>query len=168
MDQRAESAIGRMFLTGAISEAQFWASDRWKSIVAQFHVVLATPMTTGSTMGLMVAPGVGQEEESGKAERRETDIEMRDRVLDQHKAAMQAIRALDASALVFAVLETVVLRDQPCGAQMIFHLRKGLDALGNLWGLSNDADYRPVRSKRYDRAAWDHEEKEVMIIYRAD
>ncbi len=168
MDQRAECAIGRMFLTRTISEGQFWAADRWKSIVAQFHIVLATPMATGSTMGLMVAPGVGQDEESGKAERRESDVEMRERVLDQHKAAMQAIRALDASALVFAVLEAVVLRDQPCDAEMIFHLRKGLDALGSLWGLRDDTDFRPIRSKRHDRAAWGHEEKEVMIVYRTD
>ncbi|UOK73002.1 hypothetical protein [Ancylobacter polymorphus] len=165
MDQRAESVIGRMFLTGAISEAQYWAADRWRALVAQFHVVLATPMTTGSMLGRMVAPAAGQEEASGTDERRETEEEMRERVLTQHKAAMGEIRALDSAPLIFRAMEAVILRDCACSKREQEHLQRGLDALAWLWKLSDDSGLRKRRVWRPERAAWEHEEREIRIVY---
>lgn len=165
MDQRAESVIGRMFLTGAITEAQYWAADRWRALVAQFHVVLATPMTTGSMLGRMVAPAAGQEEASGTDERRETEEEMRERVLAQHKAAMGEIRALDASPLIFRAMEQVILRDCACGGGDAAHLQRGLDALAFLWKLSDDSGLRKRRCWRGERPTWGHDEREVDIVY---
>lgn len=166
MDQRAESAIGRMFLMEDITEAQFWAADRWRSIVAQFHVVLASPMTGGSMLGRIVAPGAGQDEESGKNERPETEEEMRERVLDQHGEAMRAIRSLDHSPLVFRVMEAVVIKDEACrNPQALARLVSGLDALCRLWKLSNDSGSRKLRATKQEKGAWPHEEKEVHIVY---
>lgn len=166
MDQRAESVIGRMFLTDAITEAQYWAADRWRVLVAQFHVVLATPMATGSLLGRMVAPAIGQEEASGTSECRESEEEMRERVLAQHGAAMRTIRALDSAALIFRTMEEVILRDRACGTLDAAHMQRGLDALARLWKLSDDEGSRRIRAKRHDRATWAHEGREVRIVYQ--
>lgn len=165
MDQRAESEIGRLFLMERVSEAQFWAADRWQSVVAQFRVVLVSPMPTSGLLGRMVAPGVGQDEASGNAERRESEEEMRERVLDQHGDAMRAISALDDSGVVFRVMQRVVLHGEACPQHHVKYLQCGLDALAKLWKLSDDKDLRKMRSVRHDRALWSHEEKEVSIVY---
>ncbi|QIB32646.1 hypothetical protein [Ancylobacter pratisalsi] len=172
MDQRAGTEIGRMFLLGRISEAKYWAAERWQSIITQFHVVLATPMVGGSSLGRMVAPGIGQDEASGNSERPETEEEMHDRVLAQHGAAMRVLRDIDHAPLVFMALEHVVLKGLPASAKQVERLNQGLSALCRLWKMDEDGAGYPqragTRKTAHSKAPWPYDEKEVKIVYADD
>lgn len=170
-DQRAETEIGRLFLSGLISEAKYWAAERWRGVVREFHVVLATPMQRSSALASMVAPGMEETQEADHlaAERPETEIEKRKRVLKAHGAAMRAIRSVAESGSVFAVLEAVVIEDRPCGEMEMDLLKRGLSALCWHWRMEDRApgeepDVR-VSGMRAERPSWGHEEKELKIVY---
>ena len=167
-DQRAETEIGRLYLAGMLTEPKYWAAERWRSIVEQFHVVMATPVRPGSQLGGMVASGVGQDEESGKNEL-ETDEERHRRVLWQHGLAMAAIRSVAYSASVFEAMERVILDDRPCTARDLVLLDRGISALCHMWKMTEerpgDDPARRVRAERVDRPSWPHDEKEVSIVY---
>jgi hypothetical protein len=170
-DQRAATEIGRMFLSGVISEAKYWAAERWRGVVREFHVVLATPMQTSSALAGMVAPGMEQPMEADHlaAECPESEVQKRARVLKAHGAAMRAIRALPEASNVFAVLEAVVIKDEPCRDDDLRLLRSGLLAFCRLWRMEDRApgeepDVR-VSGVRAERPSWGHDEKEVRIVY---
>lgn len=174
-DQRAESEIGRLHLAGKISEAKYWAADRWRSIVMQFHIVLATPMPTGTALGRVVSAGVDDDDdawkrgESGKNERAETEVEMRARVLSQLDGAKKAIGRLDDAQLVFAAMERVIIRDLPCSERDLMRIERGLSQLCRRWKMTDPkaGDDLPVRvvGSDQERGVWMHDEKEVRIVY---
>lgn len=163
LDQRAESELGRLHLAGHISEPQCWAGERWRGIVAEYRRFLATPVTSGSTLGQMVANNVGPDDwrsgESGKSERPETDEEKRARVLTQHGAALRAIPRSS-----FLVMEAVVILDRTLDPAQLPALQIGLSALAQLWRMTDDVP-RSVRGSRSERPSWVHDEKEVKIVY---
>lgn len=170
-DQRAESEIGRLCLAGRLTEAEYWAGERWRQLVHDFHRVMATPMTTCSALARMVAEQVGKEDvagEVGAAERPESEEERRERVLDHHRKAMSTIRRLgDMARPAFTVMENAVLHDRGVEtAADLDALRAGLSQLARLWHLTDPTEERPIRSHRGDKATWDHEEKEINIILR--
>lgn len=168
LDQRAVSEIGRMFLAGRLTEAEYWAGERWRRLIQDFHIVLATPMPAGSPLGLMVASKVDGEEESGTAERPETDEERRDRVLVQHKAAMACLRKSGDARAVLGEMERAVYHDVACGDFQA--LKIGLGALAKLWRMSELEEDGPARVRGHvgkgDKPRWEHEEKEVTIVYK--
>lgn len=178
-DQLAENALGRLLLAGKITESEYWAGDRWRKLVGEFHQVLAAPVMPGSAMGQMVADEVDSDsrnrsERSGTAAQRETDEERRERVLVQHSAAMNAIRRLSDKRQVFAVMESVVLRDAEVDFALLQILKAGLGQLARLWRMERPRDpmeekHGPkprVRAQRTDRPLWGHEERELDITYK--
>lgn len=173
-DQQAESEIGRLHLSGRISEAQYWAADRFRSIVAQFRLVMATPMQTCTALGHVVANPVDEDAwrrgESGTAERPESDEEMSERVLRQHSAVLDVLRDMDDGKEVSRALEDIIIYDKPCSMRSLLVtrqgartgvamperiirngeltlLRRGLTVLCRLWHMEDDAtgQKRPVR-----------------------
>lgn len=166
LDQRAESEIGRLLLTEKVTEVECWAAERWRNIIREFHVVLATPMTTMSALGQMVTSGAGQEEESGKSEVMETDEERLGRVLAQHGAAMARLRRCGDASAVFSEMERVVIHDQP--TTDIKTLKRGLQELAKLWRMREPDDDHADRicGQRDERPTWNHDVKEVAITYR--
>ncbi|MGA0561711.1 hypothetical protein ACO2RV_04620 [Ancylobacter sp. VNQ12] len=198
-DQQAESEIGRLHLSKQISEAQYWAADRYRSLVAQFRLVMATPMQTCTALGHVVANPVDEDAwrrgESGKAERPESDEEMRKRVLKQHGGVLGVLRELDDGREISRVLDAIVIDDRPCSSRALLVsrqgprtgvamperiirkgeltlLKRGLSALCGLWHMQEDAagHKRPVRvlGTAQERQAWGREEKEVHFVYTDD
>lgn len=170
LDQRAATEVGRLFMAGRISEAEYWAAERWARLVGEFHQVLASPVTTSTMLGRLVADGYqdAREGDVGAAERPETDDERRERVLVQHDAAMRVLRRLDDAQAVFRVMEAVVLHDR-CAedARARLALRAGLSQLARLWRLAapKEGESR-VRFYRSDRPTWPHEVRIVDIVLK--
>ncbi|MDQ0305313.1 hypothetical protein [Ancylobacter polymorphus] len=179
-DQLAENALGRLLLAGKITESEYWAGDRWRKLVGEFHQVLASPVMPGSAMGRLVADEVDEdsrnrEERSGTTVGQETDEERRERVLVQHAAAMTAIRRLPDRRQVFVVMESVVLREGAVDEVGLKALRQGLGQLARLWRMEAPDDPleerlgpKPkVRAARCEeRPGWQHEERELDISYK--
>ncbi|WP_428031507.1 hypothetical protein [Ancylobacter sp.] len=178
-DQLAENALGRLLLADKITESEYWAGDRWRRLVGEFHQVLASPVMPGSSMGQMVANEVdkdsrSREERSGTDVGTETEEERRERVLVQHGAAMNAIRRLPDRRQVFVVMEGVVLREGAVDEDGLAALKAGLGQLARLWRMERPHDpleaahgAKPkVRAYREDRASWPHDERELHISYK--
>ncbi|MDR6953802.1 hypothetical protein J2X65_003165 [Ancylobacter sp. 3268] len=171
MDQRAATAIGRLFMTGRIDEAEYWAAERWFRLIGEFHQIMATPITTTTVLGTMAAGDRGDRDgDVGAAERPETEEERRERVLGHHGSAMNILRGTSDHRAVFRTLEAVVLYDCPIGGEAeLIVLKEGLSALARFWRLRSPpkADEElPVRvaGHRYDRPVWPHEERIVNIV----
>lgn len=171
LDQRAESALGRLFLAHAITETECWAGERFRNLLREFHVVLAAPVTASSA-AIMVAETVCQDAEGDELapEHSETDEERRDRVLAQFERAKRALGRLDRSKEITSGIDALVMRDVlPADLALV---RSGLQALARLWRIFEDeADEarRPIRvnGKRFgERAAWPHDERIVEIQYK--
>lgn len=178
-DQLAENALGRLLLAGKITESEYWAGDRWRRLVGEFHQVLASPAMPGSSMGQMVADEVdkdsrNREERSGTDVGSETEEERLDRVLAQHGAAMSAIRRLPDRRQVFVVMEGVVLREGAVDEDGLVALKAGLGQLARLWRMERPHDpleashgAKPkVRAQCAERPEWKHEERELDISYK--
>lgn len=178
-DQLAENALGRLKLAGKITDAEYWAGDRWRNLIGEFHQVLASPVMPSSALGRMVAEEVNEDsrrrlEESGTAERQESDEERLDRVLAQHGCAMSALRKLDDARAVFTAMERIVLADGEADESSLKALKAGLLQLAHLWRMQEREDpieekhgRKPkVRAVRTDKALWGHEEKELSIRYK--
>lgn len=171
LNQRAESAIGRLFLAGLITEPECWAGERFRSLLREFHVVLASPVTV-STAAIMVASGVETPAEADHlaAERPETEEERRDRVLEQFDAASGVFDSLACSKRVVSDIDALLMRDVvPAN---IASVKSGLQALAAFWRMTEppereqDREVR-VKGRRYgDRPEWAHEEKQVEIVYK--
>ncbi len=83
----------------------------------------------------------------GRGRRRSarTDEERRERVLVQHSAAMNAIRRLSDKRQVFAVMESVVLRDAEIDFALLQVPKAGLGQLARLWRMERPHD--PMEEK---------------------
>lgn len=170
LDQKAESEIGRQLLTEKITEVEYWAAERWRNIIREFHIVLATPMNTMSALGQMVTssidPDAWRSGESGSTEMPETEEDKRDRVLAQHGAAMSWLRRCGDAAAVFSEMERVVIHDLPVND--LKTLKRGLQELAKLWRMKepDDDTVNRICGQRGERPTWDHDVKEVAITYR--
>lgn len=170
-DQRAESALGRMFLAGLITEPECWAGERLRSIIREFHIVIAAPITA-STAAIMVAEGmeIPAEADHLAAERPETEEEKRDRVLAQHAGAMTVLDRLEWGRQIISELDAMLMRDAE--PEHIRLVKAGLHALAAFWRMTEppeDPSDREVKvsGARYgERPDWPHEEKAVSIIYK--
>lgn len=171
LDQRAESAIGRLFLAKLISQPECWAGERFRGILREFHVVLASPMTA-SAAAIMVSSGVQQDAEGDlmAAERQETDEERRDRVLAAFDKVQRALRGLEDSQVVVRDLDALLLRDLV--PDDIGPVKTGLLALAAMWRMEEPAENerdRPVKVRGFttgELPRWEHEEKIIDIVYR--
>lgn len=179
-DQRAATVLGRLYLAGkrskktmpgTITEAQCMAGERWLAIINEFHVILATPMTRVSSAAIQVADS--GEHNPADADylapsRPETEEERRDRVLDQYGAAMKAIRAIDPNGAVLRCMDACIIHDRVvCEDDIELLLKRGLDALVQLWRLDMDAA-KPIRSIRnFDRLSTDIQPVDEEAVSRA-
>jgi len=172
LNQRAESALGRLFLAGMITEPQCWAGERLRNLLREFHVVLASPVTA-SAAAIMVSEGVENPEEADylAAECPETEEERRERVLYQFDAAKRALGGVEAPRHVVSQIDALLMWDT-CPDDLT-HIRGGLSALAALWRMTEppcDEGRREVKvaGERYgDAPHWPHDEKEVQIVYRS-
>lgn len=170
-DQRAESALGRLYLAGKITEPECWAGERFRSILREFHVILASPVTMSSA-AIMVAEGVEAPAEADylAAERPETEEERRERVLAQFGAASAVFDRLEASKQVVSDIDALLMRD--VAPSNIGPLKSGLKALAAFWRMTEppekeeERDVR-VSGRRYgEKPEWPHDEKVVDIVYK--
>ncbi len=114
-DHRAECEIRRLLLADHLTQVEGWAAERWRNIIREFHIVLATPMNTMSALTQMVTssidPDAWRSGESGSTELPETEEDKRDRVLARHGAAMSRLRRCGDAAAVFSEMERVVIHE---------------------------------------------------------
>lgn len=166
-DQRAATEIGRLYLAGLITEAQCWAAERWHSLIMEFHVLLATPVTRMSAAALAVSETGEQQPAAADhltPSRPETEEERRDRVLAQYGAAMRAIRRVDPTGSALQAMEACILHDKALLAHDVdLLLKRGLNALVELWRLDATAE-KPIRGIRSDKPAWDYQKRVVTIV----
>ncbi|MEP9368671.1 hypothetical protein [Xanthobacter sp. VNH20] len=168
LDQRAESALGRLYLARLITQPQCWAGERLRGLLREFHLVLASPVTV-STAAIMVAEGVERpaEAEYLAAERPETEEERRERVLAQFEAVKRCIGRLESARAVTAELDALVMRDLVPAA--LGNIEAGLTALADLWGYRDD-DPGMVRVKSFAKAGntvkpgWPYEVSTVIFV----
>lgn len=169
-DQRAESTLGRMFLAGLITEPECWAGERLRSIIREFHVVIAAPITA-STAAIMVAEGmeIPAEADHLAAERPETEEEKRDRVLAQHAGAMAVLDRLEWGRQITSELDALLMRDAE--PEHVCLVKAGLHALATFWRMAeppenlNDREVKVKGFRHGEEAKWPHEENVVSIVY---
>jgi len=172
LDQRAESALGRLFLAGMITEPQCWAGERLRNLLREFHVVLASPVTA-SAAAIMVSDGVENPEEADylAAECPETDEERRERVLYQFDAAKRALGYAQEPRTVVSQIDALLMWDT-CPDDLT-HIRAGLSELAALWRMTEPPaeewrrDVKVAGERHGEAPHWPHDEKEVRIVYRA-
>ena len=80
-DQAAETALGNARLRGLITADQYEAGCRWSALVGQMFAALAAPVRVASTLGQIVAPGVGEPIGADSRGEPETEEERADRIL---------------------------------------------------------------------------------------
>lgn len=168
LDQRAESALGRLFLAGLITEPECWAGERFRSLLREFHVVMASPITV-STAAVMVANGVETPAEADHlaAEKPETEEERAERVLRMFGGAKQRLSRLECGGHAVRDIDALVMRDiVPLHLDAV---RAGLRALAKMWHMEDVQEDYLRRSEGYrsgTRPEWPHEEREVEIVYK--
>lgn len=167
LDQRAESALGRLYLAKLISEPQCWAGERLRTLLREFHIILASPITV-STAAIMVAEGVERPADADylAAECPETEEERRDRVLEQFEAVKRRIGRLEAARAVTTDLDALVMRD--IAPADLRNVCAGLAALADHWGYAETRD--EVRVKSFAKAgnaekpAWPYAVSTVIFV----
>lgn len=168
LDQRAESALGRLFLAGLITEPECWAGERFRTLLREFHVVMASPVTV-STAAVMVANGVETPAEADHlaAERPETEEERAERVLRMFGSAKQRLSRLECGGRAVRDIDALVMRDVV--PHRLDAVRAGLRALAKMWHMDDVQEDYLRRSEGYrsgTRPEWPHEECEVEIVYK--
>lgn len=190
-DQRAASVAGRLFLGGYLTEEECEAAARLGRARATFMAELARPvrlsdfvegvrvgaMDSGgpqgvsSVMGRHAASSPSTDDEVRSAiDVPETSEERRERVLRQWSSAEHALwRAVDHKRPAFALALSVCCdeRELPHGPafdEQLAGLKRALGGLVEHWRIGEPA--RPMRSEKYDRPTWDHDSREVAVIYR--
>lgn len=149
-DQRAENALGRLYLAGYLTEGQVVAGERWRRLMADYARVIDAPRPTSGVLARMIEEKAGPDTEpppdddvrQGGAISEE---ELRDRVLDAVRSARGEIAKRDSTGTVSRVLTQVVIDD--VDVQDITYLIVGLHSLATFWRTFDDG-YRPIRAVR--------------------
>lgn len=149
-DQRAENALGRLYLAGFITEGQVSAGERWRWLMADYARLIDAPRSSPGALARMIEEKAGAEIEPPPADDvrgtvTETDEEFRDRVLTAIHAARVEVAGRDPTGAVARALQTVVVDD--IDVSDITHLIIGLHALATFWRTFDDGR-RPIRAVR--------------------
>lgn len=171
LDQRAESALGRLYLAGLISQPECWAGERFKTLLQEFHVILASPVTISSA-AIMVATSLEApaEAEYLGSEVRETEEDKRERVLAQFEQAKRALAKVRDPKRASAALDALMWHD--CASDDLGPVHDALKCLARLWRMEEPAEKeqdRPINVKGCligNKAVWSFDEKEVVIHYK--
>ncbi|MFD2248918.1 hypothetical protein FHS82_001032 [Pseudochelatococcus lubricantis] len=149
-DQRAESALGRLYLAGYLTEGQVVAGERWRRLMADYARVIDAPRPTSGVLARMIEEAAGPDtepppdDEAGQGGA-VSDEEFRDFVLEAFRSARNEIAARDASGAVAMSITQVVIDDMD--VRDITHLIVGLHSLATFWRTFDDG-YRPIRAIR--------------------
>lgn len=149
-DQRAESALGRLYLAGFLTEGQVVAGERWRRLMADYAQVIDAPRPSCGVLARMIEEKAGPDTEPPPDDDLKNDIalseeEFRDKTLEAVRTARQEVSARDASGIVQRNLTRVVIDDTD--VQDITYLIVGLHALATFWRTFDDG-YRPIRAVR--------------------
>ncbi|MBB3808771.1 hypothetical protein [Pseudochelatococcus contaminans] len=152
-DQRAESALGRLYLAGFLTEGQVVAGERWRRLMADYARVIDAPRPASGVLARMIEEKAGPDTEAPPDDEVRngvaiSDEELRDRVLEAMRAARGEIAARDSSGAVMRMLTRVVIDD--VDVQDITYLIVGLHSLATFWRTFDDG-YRPMRAVRAPR-----------------
>lgn len=149
-DQRAENALGRLYLAGYLTEGQVVAGERWRRLMADYAIVIDAPRPTTGVLARMSeekadpdAPLLAAEATNYGAAT--TDEEFRDRVLEAIRSARRQVEGRDSTGAVMRALSRVVIDD--VDVHDITHLIVGLHSLATFWRTFDDG-YRPMRAVR--------------------
>ena len=141
-DQRLSSALGRLAFTGAITQQQYEAGQRFGSVYYRHQLVTGMPLPRPTSVAdVMANPGVF----GGSGEPPADDlVEM---VRDHYRAALQVLKDCDHDRAQFQgqapsrlVYRIVCLDEDAQGLLQAdrVNLHHGLDELGYLFGLTRE------------------------------
>ncbi|WP_417229671.1 hypothetical protein [Brevundimonas sp.] len=142
-DQRLSSALGRLAFTGAITQQQYEAGQKFGEVYHRHQVVTGLPLPSPSSVaGLMASAG------SFGGSGDPPDIDLIERVRRHYDAALRALKDCDHDRDRFPgqspsrLVYRIVCLDEDAGqlpqADQV-NLQHGLDGLGYLFGLVREA-----------------------------
>ncbi|MDR6954207.1 hypothetical protein J2X65_003575 [Ancylobacter sp. 3268] len=129
--QLAESELGRLLLSNAITAPEFTAGQNYRQLVAAYRRAISAPRGVESALGRLGGGDAFADcrvaTEGGEARRRRLDR--------QYAAARAVLQALPDGQQVASVVGRVVVHDVEADAD-VAALRTGLSALAKLWKLA--------------------------------
>jgi hypothetical protein len=142
-DQRLSSALGRLAFTGAITQQQYEAGQKFGEVYHRHHLVTGMPLPRPTSVAdVMANTGVF----GGCGEPPADDLV--DKVRDHYRAALQVLKTCDCDRAQFQgqapsrLVYRIVCLDEDAGrlprADQV-NLQHGLDGLGYLFGLVREA-----------------------------
>ncbi len=123
LDQRAESPLGRLALTGRISRGQYLAGRRYASIVAKYKIIIDAPGSPKSIAGIM-------EPRSGSGGLLPDSIARARK--QAYDAAFEALG--NAGQKAQRAVARIAVNDQPCSVEDVGPLKDGLAELERYFG----------------------------------
>lgn len=170
-DQRAESVLGHLFLTGKITEPECWAGESYRTAMWDFHRVMASPTMPVSSLTSMIAPGMETPAEADhlSSETPLTPEERQERAFDRFDDAMAVVGACERHGGIlrgglFALLDDIVMQDRTPDTMALSKLRLVLQSLAAKWGFAEDKGKLRIRGKIMDRPSWGHDEKIIEFV----
>jgi len=166
VDQRAGDLLGCLRLADAITEAEYWAGQRYRRIMAEFRLVLASPVVPPGVIARMASPAVSTdhaEDGSLRAAERESDEARSARVIREHREMMAVLIEAAGPRRGLDAFDAMLCRDIGCGEGMWPAIRGLFKALVDAWKL-DDAP-RAIVGAIIERPEWVREEREVPVEY---
>lgn len=166
VDQRAGDLLGCLRLADAITEAEYWAGQRYRRIMAEFRVVLASPAVPPGVIARIASPAVSTDyAEAGllRAVEREGEEARSARVIREHREMMDVLIEAAGPRRGLGAFDAMLCRDIGCGEGKWPAMRGLLKALVVAWKL-DDAP-RAITGAITERASWAREEHEVPVEY---
>ena len=141
-DQRLSSALGRLVFTGAITQEQYEAGQRFGEVYHRHHVVTGMPLPSPSSVsGLMASAGIF----GGPGDPPADDLI--EKVRRHYNAALQVLEGCDRDRERFPgqqpsrLVYRIVCLDEEAGRipqADRTNLHHGLDELGHLFGMTRE------------------------------
>lgn len=171
-DQRAESVLGRLYLTGKISERECWAGEAYRSAMASFARIVASPVLPNSALSSMVAPGMETPAEADHLSNETplTPEEKEDKAFGAFDDIMAIVGACERNGgqikgRLFSLVDDVVMRDLLPDRVGLTKLRFVLQSLASHWNMAEipEGEVR-VSGKRTEKPSWGHDEKIIEFV----
>lgn len=168
-DQRAENALGRLYLAGFLSEGQVLAGEKFRRLMLEYAAVIEAPRLPPTIMARLSVEIMGRPEPIENADKAgsvsevaETEESRRARVLNAVERVRYQLRARDETSRAWRDLYAVTVEDKE--PQDIVHLVVALNALAAAWR-TFDNGKRPIRGTTDGDNHWGHDERIVEIRY---
>lgn len=168
-DQRAENALGRLYLAGFLSEGQILAGEKFRRLMLEYAAVIEAPRLPPTIMARMSFELMGRPEPIENVDRAgsvsyiaETEENRRIRVLNAVERVRFELRARGETSRAWRDLYAVAVEDKE--PQDIVHLVVALNVLAAAWRTVDDGK-RPIRGSSDGDNCWGHDERIVEIQY---